>query len=151
MTQRAYFFDLDGTLANLDHRLHHITGEVKDWRAFFANVFGDEPIGPIVTLLNSLATNGDPCVILSGRSDECREQTMMWLERHIATWNIWENPIYMRKEGDHRPDHEIKKELLAQAQRDGFEPILFIDDRKQVVDMWRGLGYVCLQCAPGDF
>lgn len=29
-------FDLDGTLADGDHRLHHITGETKDWRAFFA-------------------------------------------------------------------------------------------------------------------
>lgn len=26
-------FDLDGTLANADHRVHHLTGEIKDWRA----------------------------------------------------------------------------------------------------------------------
>lgn len=28
-------FDLDGTLADCEHRIHHITKEPKDWRAFF--------------------------------------------------------------------------------------------------------------------
>jgi len=31
-----YIFDIDGTLADVSHRLHYITGETKDWDAFFA-------------------------------------------------------------------------------------------------------------------
>jgi hypothetical protein len=30
--------------------------------------------------------------------------------------------------------------------------VLFIvEDRAAVVEMWRAAGYVCLQCAPGEF
>src|SRR5215813_15051975 len=117
---KAYFFDLDGTLANLDHRLWYIQKPDPDWRGFFGNAIADDtPIAPIVTLLNSLITNGDNCVIMSGRSDECRKQTEMWLDRHIRLFGMYEFPLYMRKEGDHRPDHVIKKELLDQALADG--------------------------------
>lgn len=143
---QAYFFDLDGTLANLDHRLNHIQGEVKNWRAFFKAVEFDTVIEPLQRLFWDLSNHTD-CIIVSGRSDECREETEAWL--YVNELNF--SQLYMRKEGDHRPDHEIKKELLEQAKADGWEPILFIDDRKQVVDMWRSLGYTCLQCAPGDF
>ena len=57
----------------------------------------------------------------------------------------------MRKEGDHRPDHIIKLELLAQIRSDGFEPIMAFDDRNSVVKMWRDAGIPCAQVAEGDF
>jgi len=31
----VYVFDLDGTLANIDHRLHFIKTKPKNWPAFF--------------------------------------------------------------------------------------------------------------------
>ena len=57
----------------------------------------------------------------------------------------------MRKSGDRRPDHVVKRELLRAIQGDGFEPTMAIEDRVQVVDMWRGQGLICLQCGPGKF
>lgn len=35
-----YIFDLDGTVADLTHRLHFITGETKDWDGFHGACFG---------------------------------------------------------------------------------------------------------------
>jgi hypothetical protein len=146
---KCYVFDLDGTLANLDHRLWYIQKPDPDWRGFFRASKDDAPIKPILDLICDLTDHADGAhvIIFSGRSDEVRFTTIHWLLAH----EIHCEALYMRKEGDHRPDHIIKKELLDQALADGWEPILFIDDRKQVVDMWRSLGYVCLQCAPGDF
>ena len=36
--------DIDGTLADLHHRLHHIKNGNKNWDAFFAEVKDDLPI-----------------------------------------------------------------------------------------------------------
>jgi len=32
--ENLYVFDLDGTLADLKHRIHYIKGQVKDWDTF---------------------------------------------------------------------------------------------------------------------
>lgn len=144
--KRCFVFDLDGTLANLDHRLWYIQKPDKDWRGFFAAADGDSVIEPVMRLYSALQEENR--VIFSDRSDERRPQTEHWL---LKVAGVHHDALYMRKEGDHRPDHEVKKDLLDLAIADGWEPILFIDDRKQVVDMWRSLGYVCLQAAPGDF
>jgi hypothetical protein len=143
---RCYVFDLDGTLANLDHRLWYIQKPDPDWRGFFSACDADSPIEPVVRILRHL-DQSSYVVIFSGRSDEARDLTVNWLDKHEIPYDA----LYMRKEGDIRHDHIVKKEILDQAIADGWKPILFVDDRKQVVDMWRSLGYICLQCAPGDF
>lgn len=142
----CFVFDLDGTLADPTHRLRHIQQEPKDWRSFFADVGKDDLIEPVAKLLLSLDW-GTRSVILSGRSDECRDATMDWLDQMAIPYAR----LYMRREGDHRPDHIVKQDMLKQLLADGYRPILFIDDRDQVVNMWRELGYTCLQCAPGNF
>jgi phosphoglycolate phosphatase-like HAD superfamily hydrolase len=150
---KCYVFDLDGTLADPTHRLWLVLKPDKDWRAFFAACGDDTLIEPVAELYNSLrhsthaSYTGYHMVILSGRSDECREATEAWLERY----ELYPEALYMRKAGDHRPDYMCKKDLLQQLLKDGYEPILFVDDRDQVVNMWRELGYTCLQCAPGGF
>lgn len=143
---RCYLFDIDGTLADLTHRLPHIQTEPKDWRAFFAACGDDAPIGHICEVARTLA-QFEHIVLVSGRSDECREATETWLTREMIHFN----GLYMRKAGDHRPDHMVKSELLDQIIGDGFRPIMAFDDRTQVVNMWRERGIPCAQVAPGDF
>ncbi len=143
---RCYVFDLDGTLADLSHRLHHIQKEPKDWRSFFAEVGNDTVIEHVGNLFDAL-TWTSICVIVSGRSDECREATMKWLKDHF----LLPSALYMRKAGDHRPDHVVKRELLDQMRAEGFEPIMVFDDRDRVVKMWRENGIPCAQVAEGSF
>ena len=57
----------------------------------------------------------------------------------------------MRPEGDYRPDYQVKQEMLNSLKAEGFEVLFTVDDRKQVVDMWRRNGITCLQCAEGNF
>src|ERR1700726_998266 len=103
----VYVFDLDGTLCNIEHRLHYIQGESKDWREFFAACVDDKPIQHMLQLASELSFHAQ-IVYVSGRSDEVRGQTLDWLEAEAAP----EGPLYMRKAGDHKPDHELKIELL---------------------------------------
>jgi len=144
---RCYLFDIDGTVANCSHRLHHISGATKDWGAFFAACDRDEPISHIVGLIQDLRRGGNRIVYVSGRSDECRLATIEWLARH----KVFSAHLYMRKAGDHRPDNIVKIELLQQLRQDGFDPIMAFDDRNQVVEAWRTAGLPCAQVAPGDF
>ena len=147
----CYLFDLDGTLADCTHRLHHIEKAPKDWRAFFAAVKDDKPIPHVVTLLRDLLDGGCNIVLMSGRSDECRDATTAWIDGVVVVDPMIELPLYMRAAGDRRPDNVVKRELLARLRADGWEPIMAFDDRDQVVAMWRAEGVPCAQVAPGTF
>ena len=144
---RCYLFDLDGTLADITHRLPHIQKTPKDWDAFFADCPGDAPISHIIELAQDLMRAGAGVVFVSGRSDQVRAETLEWLYNHVGA----SRTLYMRKAGDHRPDHIIKGELLDQIVADGYEPIMAFDDRNQVVEMWRAKGIPCAQVADGNF
>lgn len=148
---KAVLFDIDGTLANCDHRLHHLDGEVKDWESFFAAQVDDTPIAAVAELNHLLSyANNDKeriaLLIVTARPEQYREVTEQWLDRH----QIWYYHVYMRKEGDYRPDNVAKADILNEVLEDGYEPFLVIDDRPQVVEMWRSFGITTLQCAPDE-
>jgi predicted secreted acid phosphatase len=144
---RCYLFDIDGTIADLTHRLHHIEKTPKDWDAFFDSCHKDAPIPHIVELA-ALISKHARVIFVSGRSDRCRSETMEWLCKHGLGQSVG---LFMRKDGDHRPDNVVKLELLEQIKSRGYEPIMAFDDRNQVVEMWRANGVPCAQVAPGDF
>ena len=146
MKMRCYLFDIDGTVADLTHRLPHIQKEPKDWDAFFAACCDDVPINHVIDLIQQLRKHR-AIVFVSGRSSQIRSETTAWLEKHL----LGGEALYMRRAGDYRPDYIVKAELLDQIRADGYEPIMAFDDRDQVVEMWRSKGIPCAQVAPGDF
>lgn len=139
-------FDLDGTLALMDHRHHFLlrpSGE-KDWRGFYAACDKDTPNWPIIRTALAFAALGEDVRIWTGRSDEVAEKTTEWLERHGLGYIT----IRMRREGDHRADTDLKAEWMAELSR---KPDLVFEDRDRMVAMWRSHGIVCCQVAPGEF
>jgi hypothetical protein len=144
---KCYVFDLDGTLADCQHRIYYIQYDPPEWRAFFAACDKDIPIQHVIQLAKTLYRDGTTIVYVSGRSDECRDKTVAWMENN----GLLPTHLYMRKQGDHRPDYKVKSELLDQLLADGFEPIMAFDDRDQVVKMWRDRGIPCAQVADGNF
>ena len=140
--------DLDGTLADCTHRLHHIRERRrKNWDAFFAGCHLDEPNAVVVALVQALQRD-HRLIFCSGRPERTRRATEKWLDDHLG---IRAPALYMRADNDRRADDIVKRELLARIREDGFEPVLAIDDRKRVVDMWRSEGLVCAQVAEGEF
>lgn len=87
-------------------------------------------------------------VIVTGRrgDNDTKQKTIKWLKRH----DLFHHELYMRKDGDRRPDHEVKKEILEE-ELDDHNIELVVDDRTSVVEMWRNQGLNTLQCAEGDF
>jgi phosphoglycolate phosphatase-like HAD superfamily hydrolase len=146
---RAYLFDIDGTLADLTHRLHHIQSTPKNWDAFFAACPDDAPIPHMIELVQTLHAAGRDVFFVSGRSDRVRAETLAWLDKNIG--GVYDDELYMRRDGDHRPDNLVKAEMLDQIRAEDFEPIMAFDDRDQVVKMWREKGIPCVQVAEGAF
>lgn len=140
--EKVVIFDLDGTLADIDHRLHFVQGDSKDWDAFYAACVDDTPKQNIIELLNCMNDAGHGIVISSGRSAQTLEATNQWLKKYGVVYDA----IYMRPEGCYVPDQALKKAWLDEGKFGPKENILFVvEDRDRMVQMWRGAGLTCLQ------
>lgn len=134
--------DLDGTLANVDHRRHLVSGKHRNYEAFHALLGQDPPNDWCVSIMRHFWNMGHEVAIVSARPKSCETATRAWLEKHGVKFN---GLYLLRPDGDSTPDQELKRSWL---QSYGKDQILFVvDDRQKVVDMWRSEGLTCLQCA----
>ena len=60
-----YIFDIDGTIADLTHRLHYIQSIKPDWKAFNSNVMDDAPITNTIKTLKLLTNRCEIWHLLS--------------------------------------------------------------------------------------
>ena len=142
--------DIDGTIANIEHRLHYIKGPKKDWDSFNKACVDDTVNKDVNEILFNLYDAG-PIVPLrtvyffSGRSEVVRKETEEWLKEHVSVAEHRDWELHMRKEGDYRPDTTIKYEMMYELKITTDDVLCILDDRQSVVDMWRKEGFRCLQ------
>lgn len=139
--------DTDGTIADCEHRRHYL--ETKNWPGFFGDMHLDTVIEHTRIVVEALRAAGYAIVVVTARPDDAdyKQKTINW----YADNDIAYDAIYMRQGGDYRKDSIVKLEILNQLMRDGFMPVMALDDRQQVVEMWRKAGIPCLQVNDGDF
>ncbi len=141
--KKSVIVDLDGTLADIEHRVGLVNCEHPNWPRFFRECVNDTPKQWCVDLMVTMGKAGYPVRIVSARSREVQAETIAWLAK--IDWQGVDVQLEMlRAEKDSTQDEKLKKEWLD---RFGKENILFVvDDRQRVVDMWRANGVTCLQC-----
>jgi predicted kinase len=132
---KAWIVDLDGTLALMGDRSPY------DW----SRVGEDALNEPVARLAWSLAAVS-LVVVLSGRDAVCRPQTEAWLKANEVEYE----ELLMRPAGDTRKDSIVKLELFHEVAA-RYHVLGAVDDRDQVVAMWRSIGLLCAQVAPGNF
>ena len=131
--------DIDGTIADVRHRLYHIHGQKKkNWPAFFAGVDRDSPISNIIEYVRKLAAD-HRILIVTGRPEPYRGRTEKWLAAQAVPYH----KLFMRRKGDHRPDYDSKSEVLKNIPAS--QIVLAIDDRPPVCDMWERNGIRCMR------
>lgn len=135
--------DLDGTLALLHGRNPY---DAADCEQDLLN----EPVADIV---RSFIARAFTVIFTTGRSEKDREPTLRWLQTHGFDVSYGSSRLlYMRAEGDGRPDEVIKQEIYEQYIAGCYNIHLVLDDRSKVVNLWRrSLGLICFQVAEGDF
>jgi hypothetical protein len=145
LAQELVIFDIDGTLADISQRIHHVRSKPKNWNAFNAGMAKDKAVHSMVRLCNILYASGLYIILCSGRNEKHRAQTVEWLKKEGVNYH----ELLLRKDNDMRQDAVVKREMLNGLDKSA---ILFVvEDRSRVVEMWRAEGLTCLQCAPGEF
>ncbi len=133
-------FDLDGTLANCEHRRHFVDSsklgtredyenwikpfvESKkcpewkpDWKSFYEACDKDEPIDSTISIFEAFYKKCPhrEIQIWSARCESVRKKTLLWLDYHInPTFNFFDI-LKMRPIGDTTPDDELKERWLEE-------------------------------------
>jgi phosphoglycolate phosphatase-like HAD superfamily hydrolase len=127
-------FDIDGVVADVRHRLHHLVGRYKDWDEFFDAAIDDPPLPTGIALVHELAARHE-IVWLTGRPEWLYSVTRDWLDTHALPGK----ELYMRPNHDFRPAPRYKLDTLRElAPR---EVLAFIDDDDEVVAAALAAGY----------
>jgi predicted kinase len=134
----AVVVDIDGTVALMNSRSPYDMTRVGE----------DTPNHAVISAVRAMHAAGYLIVYCSGRSDDCRDETEAWLERHVG---VPYEALFMRVTGDQRRDSIVKEEIFDREIRGRYHVVGVFDDREQVVRMWRSLGLTVFQVAEGRF
>lgn len=165
-------FDLDGTLADCEHRRHFVdskkqtvkigctisldltTGKTysdipnfkPDWKAFYEACDQDKPIPSTIHLLNHLILLDNEIEIWSGRCESVKEKTQKWLYDYTFQNGQYPLVLKMRPIGDNTPDDILKERWLDEAIAKGKKIDFVFDDRPKVIRMYRSKGIFVFNC-----
>lgn len=135
---KAIICDLDGTLCLMQDRDPYNASTCDK----------DLPNKPVLGVLKEYAKNGYKILLISAREEQYKPQTLTWLERY----GVHFDELLMRKTADTRKDSIIKTEIYNTYIKDKYMIEFVLDDRNQVVYMWRDeLRLPCFQVYYGDF
>lgn len=115
MSKTLIICDIDGVLANCEHRLEYL--QRKDYNAFYGIKMADDvEIKAGRSLLKSLrnsASDSSTIYYATGRPERTRNLTLNWLEAHYMP-QVWSDRLFMREDVDYRPSPELKVEQVEQ-------------------------------------
>jgi hypothetical protein len=127
--------DIDGVLADVRHRLHHLAKRPKNWEGFFAAATNDQVL-EIGAEFATRAAATHEIVYLTGRPERLRAATQAWLDHQLLP----AGRLVMRSEGDRRPSAVIKVHELRRLRRESTVELL-VDDDPSVIDAARAAGF----------
>lgn len=139
----AIIVDVDGTLVDVSSLRHYVLGaqkpdgsyNTKNFDAFHRGSVDCPPIEQTVKLVQQYADSGHAVLIVTARSDKYYPQTAWWLADH----KIPHSDLYMRAEGDFRPDYEVKRDIYARIVKKWGTVVHAIDDNPAVIALWEEL------------
>lgn len=139
----AVIFDIDGTLALMGDRSPYDLEKCGE----------DTHNTMVVSLLHMLEAKGYKILTVSGRESGTKEDPFKYYHMTTDWLNKFTIPEshFQRKQGDMRKDDIVKEEIFWRDIAPYYDVKLAIDDRNQVVEMWRRLGIECWQVNHGDF
>lgn len=139
---RYVIFDLDGTLTDCEHRLHHIRSKPRRFDRFERDIPLDGVIEAVAGIYRRFVADPDVTVILlTGRNETSRGTTEQWLTDNDLTGY---DALYMKEESFMQDVVQKEGVLDALIARYGGMPEMVFEDRARVVEMWKRRGVFVL-------
>lgn len=126
-------FDVDGVVADVRHRLHHLERR-RSWIGFFEDAAEDTLLAEGARLVADLAREHE-IVWLTGRPEWLRGLTLDWFAEH----GLPDGELYMRPHGDYRPAPRYKLSVLRELAPRGIAAV--IDDDDEVIQSALAAGF----------
>ena len=134
----AVIFDIDGTLAHAQGRRG-----IFDWGKVGVDVVDEK----VRETLKAYKKAGYTIIVVTGRDGLSKDMTAQWLRDNKIEFDV----LHTKPENDFRKDYITKTEIYNSQIKPFYNVLAAYDDRKQAVNMWRGLGIKCYQVEDGDF
>lgn len=134
----AVIFDIDGTLAHMQDKRGTF-----DWNRVNVDVVDEK----VRETLRAYKKAGYKIIVVTGRDGVSKDMTAQWLRDNKIEFDV----LHTKPENDFRKDTITKTEIFENFIRPNYNVLAAYDDRKQAVNMWRGLGVKCYQVEDGDF
>lgn len=144
MKSNVCIFDIDGTLANCDHRLHYVKNKPKNWDAFYSECMGDHVIWPVAEMLELFRKNY-LIYIVTGRPERNRDLTELWLNNN----KIYFDKLIMRGDRDFRKSPDYKSSVCDTIEAEGNKIFLAVEDREDCINMFINRGIYTFNVSNG--
>ena len=139
--KKAIIVDIDGTIADNNHRTHLIEGKKKDWEQFFEKMVDDKPIEENIHLIRKSFNQGLNLLIVSGRYERHECLTRLWLDKYLG---IDEYLLFQRSNKDYRNSIVLKKEILINIKKN-FDIKAVMENDKKIIKMYKEQGLNCIK------
>lgn len=131
---KSVVFDIDGTISDASHRLHHIKEKPKDYVAFHSECVNDLPINEVVELLRYYHTNGYKVILLTRRPVFYKLETETWLAKYDIPYKL-----LVMCEDTHTPAIDFKREQIRMLKK--YNDICAVyEDQLNLSEMFRAEG-----------
>ena len=144
MKSSVCIFDIDGTLANCDHRLHYVKNKPKNWDAFYSECMSDHVIWPVAEMLELFRKNY-LIYIVTGRPERNRDLTELWLNNN----KIYFDKLIMRGDRDFRKSPDYKSSVCDTIEAEGNKIFLAVEDREDCINMFINRGIYTFNVSNG--
>ena len=135
MKPTAYIFDVDGTLVNTSSIIHHVLKRPKNVEEFNKAALHAPAHDHVIEMAVKASIKGHRIVIVTARHQRWKMQTELWLTKFMVPYDH----VYMRANDDHRPDYDVKKDILKLINEDYFV-VHAVDDNPDIIRLWEENG-----------
>ncbi|AEQ20918.1 conserved hypothetical protein [Rhodococcus phage E3] len=129
---KTAIFDMDGTLVDVTSVRHLIFQKPRDYEGFYVGGAQCPPNKGVLAQAIDMHERGYEIIIVTGRDRKYEGLTRGWLARHFPHYTA----LFMREDGDRRPAHIVKEEILGALLMFGRDVVFAADDDPKIIEMW---------------
>ncbi len=145
MKPETVVFDMDGTLADVSSIRHLVVkgSKNRNFDEFHTRSVDCPPIQWVKNCALLAKDIGLTVIQVTARQEKYRPHTSWWL----ADNGVPSDGLFMRPNGDYRPDYDVKRHMLMSLQN-SFDIIRAYDDNPSIIAMWKEFNIPCTE-VPG--